>query len=119
MRMIGFDGGMTLFVTASLSDFNCFFGAIDYMVLLRLKSFSGPTPWDLIRERLYRRYLRSDQLDEALAQMRDIQAYFATKDREFVDWSQMRPDSPSVLNPNQASMADIFKVFFCLSFSFA
>lgn len=102
---------MTLFHTASLSDFNCFFAALDYMAIWRGQP-RFPSSWDLIRKNLYRRYLRPDQLDAALAQMRDIQAYFATLGRDFVDWSQHGPDSLTVLNPSRPTMADIFAVFF-------
>lgn len=109
--MIAFFGGMTIQVTASLSDFQCFFQTLDYMVAIRRETCPVST-WDLIRKSLYRRYLRPDQLEDALTQMHDIRDYLKTQDRDFIGWSQIGPDSPTVLNPNQPTMADIFSVIF-------
>jgi hypothetical protein len=45
--------------------------------------------WSLLTDRLYRRYLRQDELDEASVLMKSAQEIFASVPSASVDWREM------------------------------
>ena len=84
MTSVGFCGGTSVLELGPASDMQVFFGCVELAVALLPSGDGG-----LLTDRLYRRYLRLDQLDaaaKALEQVSDILSAVPTKD---IDWASM------------------------------
>jgi hypothetical protein len=105
IRHIGFDGGHTIYELGPASDVELFFECLDFYVVRK----HSDRDWTLLSDRLYRRYLRIDELDEAQALMDLAQHEFAGLPSSSVDWKQLPIDSNETwLNPDQPTLADVF-----------
>ena len=107
-RYVCFFGGNSQSNNVTVNDFNLFF-TITRDVAAVLPGYD----WDLITDRLYRRYLKQDQLDEATKLMGILRTEFARYPRSQVNWIEhpVEPDY-TALNNKLPTLADIFDPFF-------
>ncbi|MGN5479978.1 hypothetical protein ACTMU2_33565 [Cupriavidus basilensis] len=71
--------------------------------------------WSLLTDRLYRRYLRLEELDKASSLMEKARQIFAQQPAaSAVEWNAKMLGSAekSWLNPNQPTLADVFAKYF-------
>ena len=88
---------------------SAFFDCIETYVA---KSFPNEN-WKLITDRLYKRYLRPQELDAAVAKMNMIQKAFATVPNNVVDWTDYAvQDEEYHLNQHEKTLDIIFKTYF-------
>ena len=83
MHIIGIAGGGTVWNLGTAQEIQLFFDCIETYVV---KSFPNEN-WELITDRLYKRYLRPQELDVAVEKMKMIQKVFATIPNNAVDWT--------------------------------
>lgn len=73
--------------------------------------------YELLTDRLYRRFLRLEDLDAAAKLMAQIREQFAEVSSSEVDWGSLGIDlDETQLDPNQPTLTDVFARFF-LGFS--
>ena len=111
MRTIGFHGGCTISELGPVSDmvlfFDCLKGNTEYE--------RSDQDWSLLTDRLYRRYLRLEELDKASALMEQAQQIFARRpSASAVEWDPKMVGNPekSWLDPRQPTLADVFIKYF-------
>ena len=85
MSKVGFSGGSSIIELGFISDMQLFFDCINYYVVPAYPEID----FSLITDRLYKRYLKLDDLDLGLKLMKIIQEKFQELDRESVDWQPM------------------------------
>ncbi|WP_256583554.1 hypothetical protein [Burkholderia singularis] len=111
MGVIGFHGGHTIYELGPVPDVVLFFSC-----LVRYVEQDHPEQdWSLLTDRLYRRYLRRDELEPALMLMAKAREIFAQKHAaSFVEWdpAMLANSEKSWLNPEQPTLADVFREFF-------
>ncbi|CAM2160413.1 hypothetical protein ABLT15_10660 [Paraburkholderia tropica] len=111
IRKIGFHGGHTIFELGPASDVELFFSCLE-----RYVEDSAPAQdWSLLTDRLYRRYLRQDELSPALALMRKAREIFSKfPAKTSIEWNveMLKSQERTWLNPDQATLADVFSRYF-------
>ena len=116
MHIIGIAGGGTVWSLGTAQEIQLFFDCIDAYVV---KSFPNED-WRLITDRLYKRYLRPQELDIAVEKMNMIEKVFATLPNSAVDWSDyVVLDKEYHLNQYGKTLDIIFKracTLFCVSY---
>lgn len=111
MRRIGFDGGHSIYELGPISDVVLFFQCLVNCV----EDAHPEQDWSLLTDRLYRRYLRSDELGRATDLMRRAKQIFShIPSRAGIEWN---PDmignaEKTWLDPHQATLADVFCKYF-------
>jgi hypothetical protein len=107
MQTIGLMGGHALCELGTVEDVQQFFDCIDKCVMRR----TGDTRWNVVTDRLYRRYLRPEELPIAAELMKEIKDRFADiSPREAGILS--RSSDESRLDPAATSLAEMFEKFF-------
>ena len=107
MRMIALTGGSSVIDIGSVADVELFFECINALVV----PLHPDLDWHPIHDRLYRRYVRRDELPAAQACMERIQRTFATLPAHSVDWSAIDP-AQTKLAWRHGSLADVFAAWF-------
>ena len=106
---IGFRGGGLVYELGTDSDMRLFFDCISYYVLPKYPDKN----WSLITDRLYRRYLRLEELDDAVALMKLVEKEFKQLDREAFDWSKILSGQvKSDLDRAKSTLFEIFGKYF-------
>ncbi|MBL0318992.1 MAG: hypothetical protein IPP74_06860 [Alphaproteobacteria bacterium] len=82
MRMVGFCGGDLIRELGYSGDMEIFYSCIHRYVT----SKDIETNYSLIVDKLYRRYLKREELDDALRMMDNIENIFKTITSQSVDW---------------------------------
>ncbi|NML35486.1 hypothetical protein [Paraburkholderia antibiotica] len=111
MRKIGFDGGHSIYELGTSSDVQLFFDCLNAYT----KQANHKQDWSLLTDRLYRRYLRREELESALALMAKVREIFAQLPTQTaVDWKphMLGDTEKSWLNPDQPTLADVFSEYF-------
>jgi len=111
MRKIGFDGGNLICELGPSADVELFFECLH----IYAEAIEPTMDWGLLTDRLYRRYLRLDELDKASALMERARNLFGFHpSASSVDWGErsVASDEQSWLNPNQPTLADVFNKYF-------
>ena len=109
MHIIGIAGGGTVWSLGTAQEIQLFFDCIETYVV---KSFPNEN-WELITDRLYKRYLRPQELDVAVEKMKMIQKVFATIPNNAVDWTDYAVlDEEYHLNQYAKTLDEIFKKYF-------
>jgi hypothetical protein len=110
MRSVGFLGGHTVYELGSASDVEIFFNFLGKFVV---KKF-GYDDWELLTSRLYKRYLRLDELEHAAALMSQVRNEFSILEKTSLDWGEvMRVDrGKTCLDLNKDSLGGIFFKYF-------
>jgi len=107
---IGFCGGSSLCEIGTISDVKLFFECVDFFVVKK----DPDRHWSLLMDRLYRRYLRAEELDEAVLLMKEVKSKFLTLSSSEVDWKMdlLGNRQRTWLDPMQPNLADIFATYF-------
>jgi hypothetical protein len=106
---VGFDGGSILFGLGSAEDVNAFFVCIDE-VMEKAKPSVDRT---ILTDRLFKRYLRLEELDNASALMKQVRAVFEEVPSVKVDWAALGvSQSDSQLNIASPTLGDVFARYF-------
>ena len=111
MRKIGFHGGHTICELGPAPDVVLFFSCLERYA----EQDYQEQDWSLLTDRLYRRYLRQEELESALALMGQAREIFAQKPAaSSVEWDAAMLANPekSWLNPEQSTLADVFSKYF-------
>lgn len=109
MKNIGFNGGSSICELGPSADVALFFECLNTYV-------AKPNPeqdWSLLTDRLYRRYLKYDELDSASSLMEYAKRIFTELPSASVDWRSLSDGtSDTRLDPDQPSLADVFLNYF-------
>ena len=105
MANVGFCGGSEVRDLGSASVMKAFFKCVD-LAASRLPSNIDSS---LLTDRLYRRYLRLEELAPAAALITQVRQILADIPADSIDWKAMGWDSASTrLNLSQQTVADVF-----------
>ena len=106
---IGFTGGARIVELGTDSDMQLFFDCILYYVPPKYPNQN----WSLITDYLYRRYLKLEELDAAVALMKLVEKEFKQLDREAFDWSKILSGQvKSDLDRAKSTLFEIFGKYF-------
>ena len=106
---IGFTGGARIVELGTDSDMKLFFDCISYYVPPKYPDKN----WSLITDRLYRRYLKLEELDATVALMKLVEKEFKQLDREAFDWSKILSGQvKSDLDRAKSTLFEIFGKYF-------
>ncbi|MBR7963041.1 hypothetical protein [Burkholderia latens] len=111
MRRIGFSGGSSICELGPVPDVALFFECLKVYA----EQKHPEQNWSLLTDRLYRRYLRLEELDQASALMEKAKQLFAQLPAQSsVEWDSVMLKNPekSWLNPEQPTLADVFEKYF-------
>ncbi|QTD94157.1 hypothetical protein [Burkholderia anthina] len=111
MRHIGFSGGSSICELGPAPDVVLFFECLK----IHAERAHPEQDWSLLTDRLYRRYLRLEELDQASALMENARQLFSQLPaKSAVEWDAMMLANPekSWLNPEQPTLADVFGKYF-------
>jgi hypothetical protein len=109
MRNVGFCGGSSIRELGPVSDVTLFFDCVT--------AFAVPSTdenWLLVTDRLYRRYVRLDDLDETSRLMRKVREAFSDVSKAAVDWSglDVLPSLSTRLDVTKATLDLVFSNYF-------
>lgn len=112
MRKVGFDGGHTVYELGPVSDVVLFFECLNAFVVSKYLD----QDWSLLSDRLYKRYLRQDELEESFALMEKVKSIFFTLPSSSVEWDEdMQADRDRTwLDSRADTLGDIFSRYFDL-----
>jgi hypothetical protein len=109
MRTIAFFGGPTISELGPVADVQLFFHCIRSLVV----PAAPDRNWSLLTDRLYRRYLRREELAPAQALMDEVQKRFGAIPSSTVDWGDITASAAvSRLDPSKATLAEVFSAYF-------
>ena len=109
MRHIGFDGGSFLCELGPSTDIETFFSCLELCVVQAYRH----TDYTLLTDRLYRRYLRLEELETAQKMMSQVQEIFSRIPSHSIEWKNMGwNEKETWLDINQGTLADIFYKYF-------
>ncbi|WP_048817291.1 hypothetical protein [Ralstonia solanacearum] len=111
MRIIGFHGGSSLCELGTVSDVVLFFDCLRMYV----ESAHPEQDWSLLSDRLYRRYLREDELDAALRLMEQAKQILSMHSAATaVSWDPilLGDRQKTWLDPKLPTLADVFAKYF-------
>jgi hypothetical protein len=105
----GYVGGARIYGLGYLSDMILFFECIKYDALPKCPE----DDYSVITDRLYKRYLRLEELDEAVAKMKLVEEVFKKLPRDTVDWTNAEKEGAKTdLDFRQDTLFDIFREYF-------
>lgn len=113
MRKIGFLGGHTVYELGPASDVVFFFHCLKTFVVGRFPA----EDWGVLTDRLYRRYLRLNELEHAASLMLKAQEELSRETKFFVMFDEyIKHYSESWLNSDKDSLDGVFSRYFELFF---
>jgi len=101
MRKIGISGGNSTYERGTTSDMELFFECINYFVVRNYAEVN----WNLLTDRLYRRYLRLEELEPASELMDKVKEIFSAT-------SMIGDRDKTWLDPTQKNLGLVFVNFF-------
>lgn len=106
---IGFVGGGIICNLGTTSDLQLFFDCIEFYVAPKY-----PTQdWSVLTDRFYRRYLRLDELDNAVTLMKQVEKEFKQLDNNAIDTDEIKSSEiKSDLDLTKKNLFDIFSKYF-------
>jgi hypothetical protein len=110
MRIIGFHGGSSMCELGPVMDVVLFFECLDIYVA----QVHPEKDWGLLTDRLYRRYLRIEELDRASELMNEARNIFTTLHSSSIKWqTDMEGEiTQTWLNSSASSLAEVFAKYF-------
>jgi len=110
IRKIGVMGGTSIYELGPIKDVVLFFECLDYFVVNQY----AEQDWSLLADRLYRRYLRIDELEQAGELMKKVKEIFSEITNDEVDWGHgIQGDSNKTwLDAQQPTLDIIFSKHF-------
>jgi len=104
-RTVGFFGGGSMVGLGPASDMQLFFDCIDAHAVARRPR----ADWALVTDRLYRRYVRLEDVGVTRELLGIIQEEFSRTPVAEVDWNgRARAGKPSALNPKMQNLGQVF-----------
>ncbi|MFM0546983.1 hypothetical protein PQR29_19880 [Paraburkholderia strydomiana] len=111
MNKIGFDGGHSIYELGPAPDVVLFFDCVKIYA-----EWDHPEQdWSLLTDRLYRRYLRREELKPALLLMGQVRQLFVQRPaKSSIEWEAkvLANSEKSGLNPEQPTLAEVFSKYF-------
>ncbi|MEW9524417.1 hypothetical protein MRBLRH8O_002239 [Agrobacterium radiobacter] len=106
MNRIGFFGGSSIFELGSKSDVLCFFSI--------LKDLGrGRDSYDVLTDRLFRKYIRLGEIDAAILIMNEAHEYFSKIQSGGFDWDRFGFNkSDTNLDTTLSNLSDVFRKYF-------
>lgn len=110
MRKIAFYGGNAVGELGPVSDVVLFFDCVEHFAAAERPDLD----WAVLTDKLYRRYIDVDSLDQAKARMGDLKTLFAQLPASAVEWNEAMLSDPSktILDRSRATLADVFAQYF-------
>lgn len=110
MRIIGLDGGHTVYELGPVSDVVLFFRCLSVFA----EASQPEKDWGLLTDRLYKRYLRIEELDQAASLMGSVKIVFASLPISSVGWDidLLQDCTKTWLDINNETLADVFSKYF-------
>lgn len=111
MRKVGIMGGSLLCELGTSVDIHLFFDCINTYVI----SKHPKQDWSLLADRLYKRYLRLNELDEASILMEKVRQIFTALPSNAVDWTgyeEGKNKTKNHLDSTRSTLAEIFEKYF-------
>ena len=106
---VGFFGGSSICELGSIAYVAVFFSCLNRYAVD--KSFNGS--WSVLTDRLYRRYLRPEDMPMAVSLMAQAKEFFSQVDASSVDWVGLGIDPASTkLGLSGENLAEVFAKFF-------
>lgn len=106
---IGIYGGHSVYELGPSSDMAAFFDCLDAYVVKQRPE----TDYSLLTDRLYRRYLRFDELNTAVTLIGQIKEIFARTPSASVTWkSTSKDDAHTKLDVTRTTLAEVFADYF-------
>jgi hypothetical protein len=111
MMNVGFFGGPSIAALGPAADVQLFFDCVAAFAVPALPD----RDWPLLTDRLYRRYVRREDLESTQALMTETQKRFGTVPSSKVDWTGMAArNAVTRLDPSKPTLADVFAGYFQL-----
>ncbi len=116
MKVIGLAGGSSLCELGPAADVELFFECVHSFAVQQISS----TDASLLTDRLYKRYLREDEVDLASSLMIQLKRVFETIPTSQVDLSGLAlPSSVTRLDRSKPNLAELFyKYFECFDYCY-
>jgi len=109
MKNVGFCGGNSILEIGPVADMQAFFYGIQ-IAALRLPPGEDST---ILTDRLYKRYLRLDELDQATHILQKIQKIMQQIPTKRVDWGDFKWDkSYTKLDKSKKTLAELLERYF-------
>lgn len=110
MVMVGFHGGHSIYELDAASDVSIFFELID----VHVAQVHVEQDWRLLSDRLYRRYLRQEELGAAVELMDKVRDVFSTLPGSLILEKKciLGSGAEARLDPSQPTLADVFSKYF-------
>jgi hypothetical protein len=110
MRLIGIDGGHTVYELGPVSDVVLFFRCLESFP----RKGHPDKNWDVLTDRLYRRYLREEELDQAADLMNVARDVFISLPSSSVEWDfdMLLERKKTRLDPNLKNLGEVFSKYF-------
>jgi hypothetical protein len=106
---MGFTGGALIVRLGSASDMILFFECIDFYVVKKYPN----EDFSVIADRLYRKYLKLEELDEAVSKMKLSEEVFKSLPRDAVDWTLSEEGKlVTYLDFHKETLGEIFQEYF-------
>lgn len=107
MKTVGLAGGSLIVELGPHTDVQLFFECLDAFVF----SKHPGQDWRLLSDRLYKRCLKLDELDEASALMREAENELQQLPSTAIDWQDYAANNPATTNSLQPAAITLEKVF--------
>ncbi|MDR7378435.1 hypothetical protein J2X19_003129 [Rhodoferax ferrireducens] len=109
MKVIGITGGGALFEVGPVTDVQLFFDYLNKYVARQ----SPDKNWSYLTDRLYRRYLKLEELDLASALMNQVKIAFSTISSTTINWPEgIMENDQTRLDPRKSTLTDVFEKYF-------
>jgi hypothetical protein len=109
MKNIGLFGGPTVAELGPAADVQLFFDCIASFVVPAV----ADRDWPLVTDRLYRRYVRREDLEPTQELINEVQNRFGAVASSAVDWTEIAgPNAVTRLDPAKPTLAAVFAAYF-------
>ena len=109
MKVVGLAGGSSLCELGPAADVELFFECIHSFAVQRM----SPPDISLLTDRLYKRYLREDEVEPASLLMKQLKTTFETISTAAVDLTGLSlPSAVTRLDASKANLAELFEKYF-------
>lgn len=106
---VGFVGYNTLMIIGTASDMKLFFDTVDYVLPPKYPEKN----WSILTDRLYRRYLKLEEIDIADDLMKLTEQEFKQTKSSVIDWEASKNlDIDTDLDTSQDTLYDLFAGYF-------